>query len=70
MGKLQDRPKPLTSGGMSRRKKHRPIDEVIVDIMSDVPDEELKRLPPDLSENLDHYLYGAPKRSRNGKAAR
>ena len=26
------------------------------------PDEEVDRLPSDLSENLDHYLYGSPKR--------
>ena len=26
-----------------------------------VPQEELDKIPTDLSENLDHYLYGAPK---------
>ena len=24
----------------------------------------VKDMPPDLAENLDHYLYGAPKRSK------
>jgi hypothetical protein len=28
-----------------------------------VPMEEWDALPTDLSENLDHYLYGVPKRS-------
>lgn len=69
MGKLKDRPKRSSSGGAGE-KNRRPIEEIILDIMSEVPDEELKRLPPDLSENHDHYLYGAPKRSRNGKATR
>lgn len=27
-----------------------------------IPDEELAKIPPDFSSNLDHYLYGAPKR--------
>ena len=40
----------------------KPIWEEIVELMKDVPQEELDNLPPDGSENLDHYLYGAPKR--------
>ncbi len=32
-------------------------------IWSAVPEEELAQLPPDLSANLDHYLYGTPKRT-------
>lgn len=31
-------------------------------IMRRVPKEELDRIPPDLSENLDHYLYGSPRK--------
>lgn len=34
------------------------------DYMSHVPEEEWDRLPKDLCENLDHYVYGFPKRSR------
>lgn len=40
----------------------RPIWEIGAALMQNVPEEELRRLPTDLSENLDHYLYGAPKR--------
>lgn len=32
-------------------------------IMSDVPDEVLAAIPTDGSINVDHYLYGAPKKS-------
>ena len=32
-------------------------------IWSAVPEEALAQLPPDLSANLDHYLYGTPKRT-------
>jgi len=34
----------------------------IREIVQDVPNEEWERLPRDGSANLDHYLYGAPKR--------
>ena len=40
----------------------RPIWEVIVDNMKDVPAEELAKLPKDGASQIDHYLYGAPKR--------
>ena len=39
----------------------RPIEEVLQAIVADVPKEEWDRLPADLSNNLDHYIYGTPK---------
>jgi hypothetical protein len=27
-----------------------------------IPDEELRQLPKDLSSQIDHYVYGTPKR--------
>jgi hypothetical protein len=33
----------------------------IDEIRAQVPDEEWKKLPTDLSKNIDHYLYGCPK---------
>jgi hypothetical protein len=39
----------------------KPLWERIVEMWEDVPSEELAKLPPDASVNLDHYLYGAPK---------
>jgi hypothetical protein len=39
-----------------------PIWQVLDDIGGSVPDEEWRKVPADLSMNLDHYLYGAPKR--------
>jgi hypothetical protein len=32
-------------------------------IWRDIPEEDLAKLPPDFSANLDHYLYGTPKRT-------
>ncbi|MFB3787383.1 MAG: hypothetical protein ACE15F_13545 [bacterium] len=37
----------------------RPIEEVIMEIASKIPEEEWKKIPADASENLDHYLYGS-----------
>lgn len=34
---------------------------MIDEIRAQVPDEEWKKLPTDLSKNVDHYLYGSPK---------
>ena len=39
----------------------RPIEEIIAEIAAEVPDEEWNKLPPDLSDQLDHYVYGTPK---------
>ena len=41
----------------------RPIWEVILDNMKDVPPEEFARLPKDGASEHDHYLYGHPKRN-------
>ena len=34
------------------------IEDVLSDLAKDVPDEEWDRLPPDLTDKLDDYLYG------------
>jgi hypothetical protein len=39
------------------------IGEIIEELMGNVPDEVLDRLPVDGAAQHDHYLYGTPKRS-------
>lgn len=39
-----------------------PIWEKIIRLMRDVPPEDWEDVPSDGSINVDHYLYGAPKR--------
>lgn len=46
-------------GGASSRET---IWEKLQRRLRDVPDTEFAELPSDASENLDHYLYGAPKK--------
>lgn len=38
-----------------------PIEDVLAEIAARVPAEEWARLPEDLTDHIDHYLYGTPK---------
>lgn len=38
------------------------IEDLLCKIAEEVPQEEWEKLPSDLSYNLDHYLYGVPKK--------
>lgn len=50
------------AGGVeSARGSSRPLWQRIVEIGASVPAKEWDKVPTDLSKNLDHYLYGAPK---------
>jgi len=40
----------------------KPIWEQFAEAFDDVPEEELARLPTDLAAQVDHYVYGLPKR--------
>jgi hypothetical protein len=40
----------------------RPIWEIIVDQMKDIPSEDMAALPRDGASQIDHYIYGLPKR--------
>jgi hypothetical protein len=40
----------------------RPIEDVLAELAREIPDEEWNKLPEDLTDNLDHYIYGTPKR--------
>ena len=41
------------------RTKH--LWEIAADLLQDVPEEEVARLPVDGAEQHDHYIYGTPK---------
>ena len=40
----------------------KPIWEQFADAFKDVPEEDIARLPTDLAAQVDHYIYGLPKR--------
>ena len=46
----------------SAASAQKPLWEVIADIARTVPDEEWAKIPSDASYQLDHYLYGTPKK--------
>jgi len=43
-------------------KARKPVWERILERTAAIPDEEWDKLPADLAEQHDHYLYGTPKR--------
>ena len=40
----------------------RPIAAVLAEIAASIPASELAKLPRDFTDQLDHYIYGTPKR--------
>ncbi|MGB2624049.1 MAG: hypothetical protein WA857_16305 [Candidatus Acidiferrum sp.] len=42
--------------------KPEPIEAVLQSLAGDVPETEWQKLPADLTEDLDHYLYGTPRK--------
>jgi hypothetical protein len=40
----------------------RPMAEVLAEIAATISPTELAKLPPDFTDQLDHYIYGTPKR--------
>ena len=52
----------LTTDGETYDQSARPIEELLSELAKEIPQEEWDRLPDDLNDNLDHYLYGIPKK--------
>lgn len=44
------------------QEARKPIWEQFAEAFNDVPEEEIARLPTDLAAQVDHYVYGLPKR--------
>jgi hypothetical protein len=53
---------PVERPAVSEADRKRPIWEVLAERALQIPEEELDKIPHDGSVNLDHYLYGAPKK--------
>jgi hypothetical protein len=48
----------------SSKEKRKSLLEKIQDRVSKLSEETLEKLPVDGAENLDHYLYGSPKKTK------
>jgi hypothetical protein len=55
-------PEPA-KGAPSRHDRPRRIWDIIVENMKDVPPEDFAALPKDGLSQIDHYVYGVPKRT-------
>ena len=51
----------LPAGQVPYDSEARPIEDILAELAAEVPAEEWNQLPPDLTDNIDHYLYGTPK---------
>jgi Arc/MetJ-type ribon-helix-helix transcriptional regulator len=54
--------KPPATNQAEAAPAYKPIWEVAAEIRKSIPAEEWAKLPKDGAEQLDHYLYGSPKR--------
>jgi hypothetical protein len=51
---------PEGTEGPSTPEDTRSIEEKIAEIVAEVPEQEWAKLPSDLGDQLDHYIYGTP----------
>jgi hypothetical protein len=52
--------RPTTSETHYDRSAHS-IEDLLRGLVKEIPQEEWDKLPDDLNDDLDHYLYGTPK---------
>lgn len=53
---------PEEPKGPADAHAERSLEEKIAEIVATVPEEEWAKLPTDLGDHLDHYIYGTPRR--------
>jgi hypothetical protein len=60
--KKNPKPNGREAGGLAARATAAcPVIGQLLKVSDAVPDSAWQKVPPDLSVNLDHYLYGFPK---------
>lgn len=58
----RDLEQPVTPAAAAVPRPH--ISEIVRQIWSDLPDEDRAKLPVDGAAQVDHYVYGLPKRDQ------
>ena len=53
--------KPRTPRRVRKAKPLKPLGQMIADLVQDISDEEMAKLPRDGAANHDHYIYGTRK---------
>jgi Arc/MetJ-type ribon-helix-helix transcriptional regulator len=59
----QATPRTSEAGQDAAVSTDHPIWERVLERTAEIPEEEWAKLPTDLAEQHDHYLYGSPKRT-------
>ena len=59
---MLDAAETVHKGDGEEAAEQKPVWEVIQEIFADITEEEWETLPKDGAAELDHYLYGTPKR--------
>jgi len=59
---LQQLAEAAATATSSAAHQQKPIWDRILERTASIPDEEWDKLPTDLAEQHDHYIYGTPKR--------
>ena len=57
-----ERGTPGQEGGVPVAASRKPFWQKALEASQRIPDDELDHLPPDLAAQVDHYIYGTPKR--------
>lgn len=60
--KTVEKLKTITSEESQYKQSAKPIGEILGELAKQVDPKEWQKLPNDVNENLDYYLYGTPKR--------
>ena len=50
------------ANGAPSEPRPKTVEEVIEGVVSQIPEEKKRKVPADLLDQLDHYVYGTPKR--------
>ena len=61
---LTDKSEPPSPPLEERERDPRPVWEIMADNMKNVPAEDMALLPRDGASQIDHYVYGHPKRDQ------
>jgi len=61
-GQAPRNPAAAPSAGPAATYTRKPLWERAAELRKSIPEEEWAKLPADGAEQLDHYIYGSPKR--------
>ena len=58
----RERPKSAAKPKVAPKRRRLTVSQKIIALGNQIPDEDIAKFPRDGAEQLDHYIYGTPKR--------